>query len=186
MLTGPPLTHQHTALASASFDVEDAIWAGRGWAVYLDDTLALWEVYVDAVGQRTFVSSDTWEILDGPAEVAFVDDFVDAYRRSDTRALVFIDTTDRGPYGKAARRALAVQGVVVMPGKDRLTDLVERTTALSVEAAGINGAQSAYQRQVFAVRHAVLAQDLARLEQELAQARSAFGLATCALYDPAT
>ena len=168
----------HTALASVTFDEADAVWVEAEWAIYLDDSLGRWEVYIDAVGQRTFLSSDTWEGFDGGALAAFVSAYARDYYTdcSDTREMRRIDISPGGPYAKSARKAAKTQGVDTIVTADRLTSLAQRAQALAVQAAGINGAPSALQRQVFAVRHVAVAQELAALEQEVARLRSAVEL----------
>lgn len=88
-----------------------------------------------------------------------------------------IDTSEGGPYAKSARKAAKTQGVDTIVTADRLTSLAKQAQALALAlAAGINGAPSALQRQVFAVRHVAVAQELAALEQEVARLRSAVEL----------
>lgn len=173
------LSHHHSALASANFDLTKAVMAWDDWYVYLDDTLSRWEVYLDGPNARAFLSAETWESFDGAAEHAFI---VDHLSDDSASKLVVLNTDDGGPFAKAARNMARQTGTDVIKVGDRLTDAGQRATDLAVAAAGMDSASSALQRQVFAVRHAEVAQDLDRLERELAQARSALGLASDVLF----
>ncbi len=178
----PAYSHVHSALASARFDVQDAVWSERRdgveWAIYLDDSLARWEVYIDAPNGRTFVSSDTWDGLDGVARVAFKDDFISVYRGSDKREL---RTLTESVYQAGARRRAMLEGTAYPVGSDRIADLQRRADEAVVAAAGLNQAPSAAQLQVFAMRHAQLVEDLAALEAQVGRLRSAVDLSASAL-----
>jgi hypothetical protein len=147
------------------------------WAVYLDDSLPRWEVFVDAANGRTFVNGDTWKDLDGQARVMFKDDFVGAYRGTSKRELRVL--TDDVYQGAARRRAYA-EGTAE-PGRDRIADLQQRAQEAVIAAAGLNQAPSAAQLQVFATRHAALVEDLAALEDQMARLRGAVELSASAL-----
>ena len=184
--TAPAYTHMHSALTSAVWVEDDAVIVSDDWMVFLDTSLERWEVYVDAVGKRTFISPDTWESFDGPAEVAFEDEFVDAYRGGEVQEMRFIVASDNSPYAVAARKAAAAQQTDAVKAKDRLTDLTERADALIVQAAGLNARPTEVQLQVFSVRHARIAEDMAALEAELARLRGKIALAGVALVDVTT
>lgn len=181
-MTSPALGHVHSALASAQFNLADAVHVdsrdGDVWAVFLDASLRRWEVFVDAVNGRVFVAPETWEGLDGPALVAFEDDFVLAYRGTDTRELRVLQDE---VYQAGARRRAVREGTAFATPADRVTDLQRRADEAVVAAAGINEAPSAAQLQVFALRHAQLVEDLAALEADMARLRSAVDLSASAL-----
>lgn len=181
-MAAPSYSHVHSALASAHFDLADAVLADTRddgtWAVYLDTSLARWEVFVDGVNGRVFVAPETWDGLDGPAQVAFKADFVKAYRGTGKRELRVL--TDE-VYQAGARRRAAAEGTSFPVATDRLHDLKARVGEAVVAAAGINSANSAAQRQVFALRHAALVEDLTALEDELAKIRSAVEFSARAL-----
>jgi hypothetical protein len=181
-MTAPAFGHVHSGLASAKFDLADAVVvdqrSGGTWAIFLDSSLARWEVFIDAPNGRVFTAPETWESLDGPALVQFEDDFIRAYRGSQTRELrVLRDEV----YMAGARARAAQEGTSHAPEGDRLRALQGRADEAVTAAAGMHGAASAAQLQVFATRHAALVDDLTALEEELARVRSAVDLAASAL-----
>lgn len=174
--------HVHTGLASARFDSSDAVTVttirGTEWAVYLDESLPRWEVFIDATNGRVFVSRATWDSLDGKARVAFEDDFMLAYTGTDKVELRQL--TDE-VYQAGARRRAALEGTAHVAPGDRITELQRRADEAVAAAAGINGAPSVLQLQVFAVRHAQLSEDLAALEADMARLRAAVEVSGSAL-----
>lgn len=186
-MTHAKYSHHHSALASAQFDLQDAVlarsWDGEDWGVYLDDSLARWEVYIDATSGRVFTSEASWHSLDGPATVAFVADFITAYRGTGKREL---RTLSDEVYQSAARARAAQEGTAHPQPGDRIAGLQARAELAVVAAAGLaglSGRHSALQLQVFAVRHAQLEEDLLDLERAMARLRSAVDLSACALRD---
>lgn len=182
MTTAPSYSHVHSALASAHFDIDDSVLSDTRddgtWAVYLDSSLGRWEVFVDAVNGRVFVAPETWDGLDGSAQVAFKADFIAAYRGTGKRELRTL--TDE-VYQAAARRRAAAEGTAFPVATDRIHDLKARVSEAVVAAAGINSTDSLAQRQVFALRHAAIVEDLTALEAELARLRGAVEFSARAL-----
>lgn len=176
----PAFTYRHSGQRSALFLAADAVLVAGDWMVFTDSSLNRWEVYVDGVHQRTFVNADTWESFDGPAEVSFEADFIDAYRHRAVREMRFI-TTETGPYAAAARQQAANKGTNTIRAKDRITDLSERAEGLVLQAASLNRTPSELELQIFAVRHASLVQDMVALENDLARLRSKIDTAGVAL-----
>lgn len=181
-MTTATYSHVHSSLPSAVFKEEDAVLGVDDWMVYLDESLERWEVYVDGIGRRTFVSSSTWDNLDGAAENAFEKDFVHAYLDRKVREMRFINT-DAGPYGVAARAYAAAQGTDTVRPKDRMVDLAERADSLVVQAASLNRKPTEVQLQTFAVRHARMVEEMAALEADLVRLRSKVDLAGLAVAD---
>ncbi len=182
-VSAPAYGHVHTSLASARFNVDDAVWSEIRtectWAIYMDNSLSRWEVFVDAEHGRVFTSEETWDSLDGEAQVAFTNDFVRAYKGTNRRELrVLTDAV----YQSSARARAQAAGTAHVAPEDRLRDLQRRAQEAVVAAAGVSRARSASQLQVLAQRHAALVEDLAVLEAELGRARSAVALAGSALH----
>lgn len=183
--TAPAYTYRHSGLRSARFQPENAVLVVDDWMVFTDTSLTRLEVFVDGVNRRTFLNADTWDSFDGPAEVAFEADFITAYAERKVREMRFL-VTDAGPYGAAARKQAAAEGTDVVMAKDRLTELCERADSLIIQAASLNKTPSELQLQTFAVRHAMLVDDLHALEAVMDQLRSKVGLAAVALVDAST
>lgn len=175
----PAFSHVQSNLPSAVFNTADAVWVVNDWRVFLDDSLARWEVFIDATNHLIFVSEATWDGLNGRARVRFEDDFMASYEGSDKREL---RTLTDAVYQDSARRRAAAEGTALATPRDRIADLQQRADEAVVAAAGAGGAPSARQLQVFALRHAQLAEDLAALEEDMARLRSAVDLSASALH----
>lgn len=178
----PAFTYRTSGSRSGVFLAEDAVLAAGEWMVFTDATLNRWEIFVDALHQRAFVNPDTWESFDGPAEVAFEADFIEAYTESRVREMRFI-SFESGPYADAARRQASEHGTDTVRAKSRMAEVAQLADSLVLQAAGLNAAPSELQLQIFAVRHSQAVADLAQLEADLALLRSKVSLAGLALVD---
>lgn len=131
---------------------------------------------------KIYLSSATWNTLNyhGPAVEQFITDMREA-----CAGMQFI-VADRAPYRDAVLKQAKAEGTDVIRGKDAITQLTEKANALVLQAASLNQAPTAVQQQAFAVRYALLRQELAELQTRVDGLGDLIDLAGSALYDTTT
>lgn len=177
--------HMRAALSAVDWNKRKCALQEDNWFVYLDDSLDWMVVYVDeqvdngkSTG-RIVISEATWETLHH--DPGAMDDFVDEMKAGGS-GMKFV-VTDKGRYNTAVRNQAKAEGTDVTKGKDALTQLGDKATALVMQAASLNAKPTLVQQQSFAVRYAAMLNDYAAIEDRLRLIRAQIELAGAALYD---